>query len=727
MSNAVSDARVVARPSLSGTVAIFTVRAVMLCFVVVPLFAPIIKGYGWHGYADFSGALDLDNARTCSEAVAGSYYLQGNPRWVDLGNTYKYKMATVAGSAFLVAVLACFSVSWARPRTPFITHLRCWLLLNWLHGVALCFERSCRWCADSDDESMERYCSPLWQMRSMLTASLFAYLTFLIRMRHLAGQSALPEKAPARDSILGIFRLQVLILLFCLLVSVLREVRSPGSQYLSLATDLCLILNVVLTAASMCFSLHLIVGQLRVAEKTMKSTSGRRQLEAQYVVKSVRRQVVAHSFAFVSDILFITLEAVACLGFAFCPDLGKPAFFLVQDFCFGEDMVINSCLVLSLSGLVPRPTLRRHRTTSRTQRQQKPQLFESEWDRKVTELANRGLTLGALLDFYMGLGVRYMPHFDPDAHSTDDVVRQAIIPLTAADATFGPCALATKLMEGRPIRAQRMVTHTWGNKFADLIAAVVADALDQPTYEAILPRLRPDRIGCLIEELEKGGGLNIAYWICAASVNQHASICSHIPKRDTSPVTRAEHAVCSCSHPKWLNVSSPRNGKGESIPCEMNKFEDMMIDLAKCNRDFRQVIACDREFQLFTRSWCIAEIHVAHEHCMRASLIVHSAKVMARHRDVVEQMDVRNMSASRPEDKAMILRNIEDPVAFNDTMKWILFDEDKGLFKDQGILHTAEKLGRMSSRRCRPAETPREELGDPAGPSSLQLEGGLHI
>jgi len=282
-------------------------------------------------------------------------------------------------------------------------------------------------------------------------------------------------------------------------------------------------------------------------------------------------------------------------------------------------------------------------------------------------------------------------------------------------------------MDRRPILAQRMVTHTWGNKFADLIAAVVADALDQPKYEAILPRLRPDRIGCLIEELEKGGGLNIAYWICAASVNQHASICSHIPKRDTSPVTRAEHAVCSCSHPKWLNVSSPRNGKGESIPCEMNKFEDMMIDLAKCNRDFRQVIACDREFQLFTRSWCIAEIHVAHEHCMRASLVVHSAKVMARHRDVVEQMDVRNMSASRPEDTAMILRNIEDPVAFNDTMKWILFDEDKGLFKDQGILHTAEKLGRISGRRCRPVEAPREELGDTAGPSSLQSEGGLRI
>merc|ERR1712087_972444 len=141
-----------------------------------------------------------------------------------------------------------------------------------------------------------------------------------------------------------------------------------------------------------------------------------------------------------------------------------------------------------------------------------------------------------------------------------------------------------------------------------------------------------------------------------------------------------------------------------SILCEMNKFEAMMFALAKSNR----------KFHLVTRTWCIAEIYVAHEHCMKASLIVHSTTVMERHRDVVEHIDVRNMSASRPEDKAMILRRIADPVKFNDTMKWILFDEDKGLFKGQGFLHTAEVLGRISSRhdRYRSAEIPDEELGD---------------
>jgi hypothetical protein len=108
---------------------------------------------------------------------------------------------------------------------------------------------------------------------------------------------------------------------------------------------------------------------------------------------------------------------------------------------------------------------------------------------------------------------------------------------------------------------------------------------------------------------------------------------------------------------------------------------------------------------------------VAHEHCMRASLIVHSINVMDCHRDVVEHIDVRNMSASRPEDTAMILRHIADPIEFNDAMRWILFDEDKGLFNGQGVLHTAEVLGRISNRRYnhRPAGSPGEETGDSVG------------
>ncbi|CAK0864386.1 unnamed protein product [Prorocentrum cordatum] len=723
LSTAHSDTRIAAQHRLPAKLAIFTVRGVMLGLTVLPLSAPIAKGYGVHGYADFSGTLDLDGANTCSATLAGSYYLRGNPQWIALGNTYKYRMAAVTISAFLVAVIACFAVRSVRTRTQFIIHVRCWLLLNWLQGVAWCFERSCKWCADSDDASIERDCSPLWQVRSVLTASVFAYLTFLIRMRHMAVQGAFPEKRHEEHNIFDIFRLQVLIVLVCFCVSVVREVRSPGSQDLSTMTALCVVLNFVLTAVSMWFSLYLFMGQLRVAEGVVKTSSGRRRMEAQCVVSSVKRQLIAQALAFVFDLVAVTLETLAALEWSWFPGDATPTFQIVKSIFFGADMVINSCLVLSYWGLVPRPTLWGRRASRQTQWQTEPrlpQLFESEWDRKVAELANRGITLGALLDFYMGLGVRYMPHFDPDVHSTEDVARQAIIPFTAADPTFGPCALATKLMEGRPTLAQRMVTHTWRNKFADLVAAIVADALDQATYEAILPRLKPGMIGCLIGELEKSGRLEMTYWVCVASVNQHASICGHIPnvpQGSTGGVSCPGHPVCTCSHPKWLNDSSPRNGNGESIVCEMNKFDAMMILLAGANASFKQVIACDREFQLFTRSWCIAEIYMAHEQCMNASLIVHSAEVLARRRDVVEQLDVRSMSASRPEDKEMILRHIADPVAFNEAMKWVLFDEGKGLFKGQGILHTAALLGRISSTRYRTAETTlNKEPGDSAGP-----------
>eukprot|EP00435_Cladocopium_sp_Y103_P025592 s1429_g6.t1 len=50
------------------------------------------------------------------------------------------------------------------------------------------------------------------------------------------------------------------------------------------------------------------------------------------------------------------------------------------------------------------------------------------WTQKVEELAQRGITIRQLLDFYASLGGTLMPHFDPDRSTTHDVVRQAIIP-----------------------------------------------------------------------------------------------------------------------------------------------------------------------------------------------------------------------------------------------------------------------------------------------------------
>ena len=56
---------------------------------------------------------------------------------------------------------------------------------------------------------------------------------------------------------------------------------------------------------------------------------------------------------------------------------------------------------------------------------------QAAWDLKVQELADRGICLCQLLDFYALLGKSVMPGFHPARSTTNDVVRQAIIPLSA--------------------------------------------------------------------------------------------------------------------------------------------------------------------------------------------------------------------------------------------------------------------------------------------------------
>ena len=70
-------------------------------------------------------------------------------------------------------------------------------------------------------------------------------------------------------------------------------------------------------------------------------------------------------------------------------------------------------------------------------------LEKSIWDKKVEELAMRGITVSQLLDFYVDLE-HLMPQFDPEVSTTHDVVRQAIIP---ASLKFRPCGTAKLLIQ----------------------------------------------------------------------------------------------------------------------------------------------------------------------------------------------------------------------------------------------------------------------------------------
>ena len=69
--------------------------------------------------------------------------------------------------------------------------------------------------------------------------------------------------------------------------------------------------------------------------------------------------------------------------------------------------------------------------------------------------------------------------YAPKVHQTRDVVRRAIIPLTAGKA----CAFAaSSLNRDGAQRASIMVTQNWSNLYKDLLAAVVSDALQECSF-----------------------------------------------------------------------------------------------------------------------------------------------------------------------------------------------------------------------------------------------------
>ena len=120
------------------------------------------------------------------------------------------------------------------------------------------------------------------------------------------------------------------------------------------------------------------------------------------------------------------------------------------------------------------------------------------WRNKVSELAYRGVRLSYILAFYQSLaegtlqdsrGQQIFAHFDPDKHTTTDVTRQAIIPVTVVS-HFGPSAFATVVQENRSTLATVMVSHHWRNLFCHTVAGMIAFALGLSTYEGIVQALK---------------------------------------------------------------------------------------------------------------------------------------------------------------------------------------------------------------------------------------------
>lgn len=93
--------------------------------------------------------------------------------------------------------------------------------------------------------------------------------------------------------------------------------------------------------------------------------------------------------------------------------------------------------------------------------------------------------------------------------------------------------------------------------------------------------------------------------------------------RDT--VTGEVLPSCDCLTPKYFN--------DHPIQCELNKFDCMMKLLHRRHSAtgggtaFLQVVAIDRDFSLFSRAWCVAELVEAYNSKMDQHVMLHSPEV----------------------------------------------------------------------------------------------------
>merc|ERR1712079_792999 len=63
-------------------------------------------------------------------------------------------------------------------------------------------------------------------------------------------------------------------------------------------------------------------------------------------------------------------------------------------------------------------------------------------------------------------------------------------------------------------------------------------------------------------------------------------------------------SCCRCKQPKHFNDSPDL--------CELDKFDQMMSFLQSEVPNFCQLVAVDRDFAVFSRIWCVAELVQAH-------------------------------------------------------------------------------------------------------------------
>ena len=243
------------------------------------------------------------------------------------------------------------------------------------------------------------------------------------------------------------------------------------------------------------------------------------------------------------------------------------------------------------------------------------------------------------------------------------------------------------MLMGQPRKPQVMVSHNWTNSFGSLAAAILADALGYKAYQDVAKQIATPE-GIEQVRVKLGCKLDTTYWLCAFSVNQHASICAGFgpePLQGTTAwnawarkrydsVTGEMFSLCDCAVQKVLSHTDPR--------CELNKFDDMMAYLAQEVACFTQLIVVDDDFDVLYRAWCLAEIFEASILGMPARIQVSSQETVDLNYDRLTLLDVRMCSASSQPDKDMIISKIADLDAFNWKIQELVFSADSGFFAE---------------------------------------------
>jgi len=139
-------------------------------------------------------------------------------------------------------------------------------------------------------------------------------------------------------------------------------------------------------------------------------------------------------------------------------------------------------------------------------------------------------------------------------------------------------------------------------------------------------------------------------------------------------------------------------------------------NLACVREDFEQVVAMDECMGLFTRAWCVAELHRAHTLGLPQSMLLLSENTLKRSVTWLRDLKVENMEASNPADKQMILNRIGDKDAFNTRVQSLIFSEGGLLDTWRGGWDFAGALGILAQRGSkRTAANAVQELDEVLG------------